>query len=409
MKINRDNLINRFLTYIKEDTTSDPASETFPSTDLQHLFGDFLVQECANIGLSEIKKSEYGIVTASLPSNVGETVPVIGFVAHMDTAPQFSGTNVNPRIVENYDGGEIQLGTKLILSPSEFPHLKNYLGQDLIVTDGTTLLGADNKAGIAEILTAMEYLIAHPEIPHGTIKIAFTPDEEIGRGVDKFDITAFGADFAYTIDGGELGELENESFNAAEAVIEITGKSVHPGAAKDIMVNASNIAADIASFFPKSETPEKTEKYEGFYLLTDIKGGIDHAKMKYIIRDFDKTSFANRKMFIEELVSKTNIIHHGAVTLTIRDQYFNMKEVLDKHPQPMALAKKAMENLGIKPIISPIRGGADGSRLSFMGLPCPNIFTGGHNFHGPFEYIPIDSMVRACEVIVEICEINTEN
>lgn len=410
MDINRSALVERFLKYVVINTASDPRSTSFPSTSVQMDFAEFMIKECVEVGLSDIKKDSYGYVTATLPSNIEDSadIPVIGFLAHMDTSSSASGENVKPNIVESYDGNDIKLNGNITLSPNEFPHMKQYIGQDLITTDGTTLLGADNKAGIAEILTAMEYLINNPQIKHGTIRVAFTPDEEIGRGVDHFNVEDFNAKFAYTIDGGEIGELENESFNASSITIEVIGKSVHPGTAKDVLVNAGLIASEIVAMFPKSETPEATEGYEGFYFLTDMVAAIEHAKLNYIIRDHDKDKLEERKQFAKNVVEKINAIYDNRVTLNISDQYQNMREVIDKHPNIMELAKEAMLKANVEPNIKPIRGGTDGSRLSFMGLPCPNIFTGGHNFHGPFEYIPIDSMVKACEVIVNICELNAK-
>jgi len=410
MNINKSALVERFLKYVVIDTTSYPTSKTFPSSDSQLDFGDLMVKECAELGLHDVKKDSYGYVTATLPSNIEDSsnVPTVAFLAHMDTSHAASGKDVKPNIIKNYDGNDIDLNGTIKLSTEEFPHIKQYVGEDIIVTDGTTLLGADNKAGIAEILTAMEYLIENPQIKHGTIRIGFTPDEEIGRGVDHFDVKAFGADFGYTIDGGEIGELENESFNAAGATIEITGKSVHPGTAKGVLVNAGLIAAELVSMFPKNETPETTEGYEGFYFLTDMTAGIEHAKLNFILRDHDKVKLEERKEFTQAVVEKMNIVYNDRIKLTISDQYQNMREIIDQHPHVMELAKEAMKKAGVEPNIKPIRGGTDGSRLSFMGLPCPNIFTGGHNFHGPFEYIPIDSMVKACEVIVNICELNKQ-
>ena len=392
----------RFLNLISYDTSSLYESTTYPSTPSQMDFAKtVLAPECEKIGLSDVTVDEYGYVTATLPSNINRDIPTVGFIAHMDTSSDASGKNIKPQIIENYDGGDITLNDTMILSPSEFPDMKNYIGQDIITTDGTTLLGADNKAGIAEILTAMEHLIKNPSIKHGEIKIAFTPDEEVGRGVDRFDVKKFGADFAYTIDGGRLGEFEYESFNAARAVIKITGKSVHPGAAKGIMINAGLIATEIASKFPCDETPATTEGREGFFHLTKISGSVGTATLEYIIRDFDKSSFINRKEFIK------NLADEFAVEVNIHDEYFNMHDVLskDEYSQIRNIAIESMEILGITPIISPIRGGTDGARLSFMGLPCPNIFAGGHNFHGPYEFIPIQSMIKATEVIVKICEV----
>lgn len=395
----------RFLKYIAFDTKSDETSTTFPSTSTQLNFGNLLASECNAIGLSSISIDQYGYVTATLPSNSSEYVPTIGFVAHMDTSPDTSGSNIKPNIVENYNGEDIAL-SNIILSPSEFPYLKNYIGDTIITTDGTTLLGSDDKAGISEILTAMEFLIQNPQLKHGTIKIAFTPDEEIGKGVDFFDINSFNADFAYTIDGGRLGELEYENFNAARATITISGKSVHPGTAKGIMINAALIGTQIAATLPPNEIPSETEKYEGFFHLTDFTGNVSRAKLTYIIRDFDYNNFNNRKKLIESIIFKVNQKYNNLVTLEIHDEYYNMFSKIEPHNYIVELAKEAMIACEIEPIIQPIRGGTDGARLSYMGLPCPNIFTGGHNFHGPYEFIPVSSMEKAVQVIIKIAELS---
>lgn len=392
----------RFLNLISYDTSSSYDSKTYPSTPSQMNFAKtVLLPECEKIGLTDVIVDEYGYLTATLPSNTDRDIPTVAFIAHMDTSSDASGKNIKPQIIENYDGSEIFFDNALSLSPSMFPDLKNYIGQDLITTDGTTLLGADDKAGIAEILTAMEYLIKNPSIKHGNIKIAFTPDEEVGRGVNHFDVKKFAADFAYTIDGGRVGEFEYESFNAARAVIDIQGTVVHPGSAKGIMINATLTAIEIASRFPADETPATTEGREGFFHLTKMSGNVGEATLEYIIRDFDKNSFINRKEFIKNLADEFGVEHN------IWDEYYNMYDVLskDEHSQIRDIALESMESLGITPIINPIRGGTDGSRLSFMGLPCPNIFTGGHNYHGPYEFIPIQSMIKATEVIVKICEL----
>lgn len=395
----------RFLTYVKHHTTSDENSTTFPSTKTQLDFAAFLAEECNSIGLQDVSVDQYGYVTALL-SGTAKDAPVIGFIAHMDTSPDADGKNILPNIVENYDGGIIPLkGCRL--SPEEFPFLKNYIGQTLITTDGTTLLGADDKAGIAEILTAMEYLIAHPDIPHGDIRIAFTPDEEIGKGVDFFDVTSFGADFAYTLDGGRIGELEYENFNAARAVIKIHGKNVHPGTAKNIMINAALIGTEIASALPAGETPAKTEGYEGFFHLCSFTGTTAFAELDYIIRDFDAASFENRKKRIQSIVAQKNIEYNNCIELELTDQYQNMLSQIKPHMEIVELAKQAMLDCGITPVIQPIRGGTDGARLSFMGLPCPNLFAGGHNFHGNQEFIPVQSMGKAVEMIVHIAELAT--
>ncbi len=393
----------RFLTYVKHHTTSDEDSRSFPSTKNQLTFAAFLAKECEAIGLQSVSVDKYGYVTATLPGTV-QKAPTIGFIAHMDTSPDASGENILPNIVENYDGGNIPLnGTSL--SPDEFPFLKDYIGQTLITSDGTTLLGADDKAGIAEILTAMEYLIAHPEISHGDIRIAFTPDEEIGKGVDFFDVASFGADFAYTLDGGRIGELEYENFNAARAIIRIKGKNVHPGTAKNVMVNAALIGTEIASLLPEREIPAKTEGYEGFFHLCSFQGDVTSATLTYIIRDFDKDSFEHRKDLIRLMVERKNTQHQGAIELELRDEYYNMLSQVEPHMEIVDLAKQAMLDCGVTPIIQPIRGGTDGARLSFMGLPCPNLFTGGHNFHSNYEFIPVASMEKAVQMIIRIAEL----
>lgn len=393
----------RFLTYVKHHTTSDETSDTFPSTKRQLAFAAFLAKECEAIGLQSISMDAYGYVTALLPGNTANA-PTIGFISHMDTSPDASGENVLSSIVENYDGKAIPLnGT--ILSPEEFPSLKEYIGQTLITSDGTTLLGADDKAGIAEILTAAEYLLAHPEIPHGAIRIAFTPDEEIGKGVDFFDVDKFHADFAYTLDGGRIGELEYENFNAARAIIRIKGKNVHPGSAKNVMKNAALIGTEIASLLPERETPAKTEGYEGFFHLCSFEGDVTSATLNYIIRDFNADSFAHRKELLRLIVERKNAQYNNCIELDLRDEYYNMLSQIEPHMEIINLAKQAMLDCGITPIIQPIRGGTDGARLSFMGLPCPNLFAGGHNFHSNYEYIPVPSMEKAVSMIVRIAEL----
>ena len=393
----------RFLTYVKHHTTSDEDSATFPSTKNQLDFAAFLAEECKTIGLQDINVDPYGYVTATLPGS-DKSAPTVAFIAHMDTSPDACGENILPNIVENYNGETIPLkqGT---LSPDEFPFLKDYIGQTLITTDGTTLLGADDKAGIAEILTAMEYLIVHPEIPHGDIRIAFTPDEEIGKGVDFFNVESFGADFAYTLDGGRIGELEYENFNAARALIKIHGMNVHPGFAKNVMVNAALIGTEIASLLPADEIPAKTEGYEGFFHLCSFEGTTTYAELDYIIRDFDKTSFENRKTLIQSIVDQKNAEHNNCIELELTDQYYNMISQIEPHMEIVDLAKQAMLDCGITPIIQPIRGGTDGARLSFMGLPCPNLFAGGHNFHSTLEFVPVESMEKAVEMIIRIAEL----
>lgn len=393
----------RFLTYVKHHTTSDETSDTFPSTKRQLAFAAFLAKECEAIGLQSVSMDAYGYVTALLPGNTANA-PTIGFISHMDTSPDASGENVLSNIVENYDGKAIPLnGT--VLSPEEFPSLKEYIGQTLITSDGTTLLGADDKAGIAEILTAAEYLLAHPEIPHGAIRIAFTPDEEIGKGVDFFDVDKFHADFAYTLDGGRIGELEYENFNAARAIIRIKGKNVHPGSAKNVMKNAALIGTEIASLLPERETPAKTEGYEGFFHLCSFEGDVTSATLNYIIRDFNADSFAHRKELLRLIVERKNAQYNNCIELDLRDEYYNMLSQIEPHMEIVSLAKQAMLDCGITPIIQPIRGGTDGARLSFMGLPCPNLFAGGHNFHSNYEYIPVPSMEKAVSMIVRIAEL----
>lgn len=393
----------RFLTYVKHHTTSDETSDTFPSTKRQLAFAAFLAKECEAIGLQSVSMDAYGYVTALLPGNTANA-PTIGFISHMDTSPDASGENVLSNIVENYDGKAIPLnGT--VLSPEEFPSLKEYIGQTLITSDGTTLLGADDKAGIAEILTAAEYLLAHPEIPHGAIRIAFTPDEEIGKGVDFFDVDKFHADFAYTLDGGRIGELEYENFNAACAIIRIKGKNVHPGSAKNVMKNAALIGTEIASLLPERETPAKTEGYEGFFHLCSFEGDVTSATLNYIIRDFNADSFAHRKELLRLIVERKNAQYNNCIELDLRDEYYNMLSQIEPHMEIVSLAKQAMLDCGITPIIQPIRGGTDGARLSFMGLPCPNLFAGGHNFHSNYEYIPVPSMEKAVSMIVRIAEL----
>ena len=393
----------RFLTYVKHHTTSDETSDTFPSTKRQLAFAAFLAKECEAIGLQSVSVDAYGYVTALLPGNTANA-PTIGFISHMDTSPDASGENVLSNIVENYDGKAIPLnGT--VLSPEEFPSLKEYIGQTLITSDGTTLLGADDKAGIAEILTAAEYLLAHPEIPHGDIRIAFTPDEEIGKGVDFFDVDKFHADFAYTLDGGRIGELEYENFNAARAIIRIKGKNVHPGSAKNVMKNAALIGTEIASLLPERETPAKTEGYEGFFHLCSFEGDVTSATLNYIIRDFNADSFAHRKELLRLIVERKNAQYNNCIELDLRDEYYNMLSQIEPHMEIVSLAKQAMLDCGITPIIQPIRGGTDGARLSFMGLPCPNLFAGGHNFHSNYEYVPVPSMEKAVSMIVRIAEL----
>ena len=405
-----DTLKDRFLRYVKFETRSDEKSETIPSTPTQLEFAKILAKELEEIGMENVYVNDACFVNATLPRNIDEDVPVIGFIAHMDTA-DFNATNVNPKIVENYDGKDIVLNEAkdIVLSVEEFPNLKNYVGKTVITTDGTTLLGADDKAGIVEIVEAMKYLIEHPEIKHGTVKVAFGPDEEIGRGADNFNVEEFGADFAYTMDGGPVGELEYESFNAAGAVFKIKGKSVHPGTAKGKLINASLIAAEIVNSFPADEVPEKTEGYEGFYFLDKINSNCEEAELSYILRDHDREKFEAKKKFAANVAKKINEKYgKELVSVEIKDQYYNMGEIIKDHMNVVEIAKKAMENLGIKPVIEPIRGGTDGSKISFMGLPTPNIFAGGENFHGKYEFVALESMILATDVIVEIVKLNGE-
>ena len=397
-----ETLKDRFLRYVKFETRSDEKSETIPSTPTQLEFAKILAKELEEIGMENVYVNDACFVNATLPGNVDKDVPVIGFIAHMDTA-DFNATNVNPKIVENYDGEDI------VLSVEEFPNLKNYVGKTVITTDGTTLLGADDKAGIVEIVEAMKYLIEHPEIKHGTVKVAFGPDEEIGRGADNFNVEEFGADFAYTMDGGPVGELEYESFNAAGAVFKIKGKSVHPGTAKGKLINASLIATEVVNSFPADEVPEKTEGYEGFYFLDKINANCEEAELSYILRDHDREKFEAKKEFAANVAKKINEKYgKELVSVEIKDQYYNMGEIIKDHMNVVEIAKKAMENLGIKPVIEPIRGGTDGSKISFMGLPTPNIFAGGENFHGKYEFVALESMILATDVIVEIVKLNGE-
>ncbi|OIR61609.1 peptidase T [Bacillus sp. FMQ74] len=407
----KEEIIERFTTYVKVDTQSDESVDTCPSTPGQLTLGNMLVDELKSIGMQDAAIDENGYVMATLPSNTEKDVPTIGFLAHVDTATDFTGKNVNPQIIESYDGKDIVLNEQLqvTLSPDQFPELSGYKGHTLITTDGTTLLGADNKAGIAEIMTAMDYLIKHPEIKHGTIRVAFTPDEEIGRGPHKFDVKRFNASFAYTVDGGPLGELEYESFNAAAAKITIKGNNVHPGTAKGKMINSAKIAMKLNSLLPADEAPEYTEGYEGFYHLLSIQGDVEETKLHYIIRDFDKENFQSRKETMKRVVEELqNEYGQDRILLDMNDQYYNMREKIEPVIEIVNIAKQAMENLGIEPKISPIRGGTDGSQLSYMGLPTPNIFTGGENFHGKFEYISANNMVKAVNVIVEIAKLFEE-
>jgi len=404
-------LVDRFLLYVQKDTQSDEDTDLVPSTPAQMSFAKDLTEELKHSGLQDVVLDGNGYVMATLPANTNEARPVIGFIAHIDTSPDLTGRHVCPQIVRSYPGGNIILDPeeRVVLSPSDFPELSNYVGQDLICTNGKTLLGADDKAGIAEIVTAMEYLTAHPEIKHGKIRIAFTPDEEIGKGPDHFNVEAFGANFAYTMDGGEIGELEYENFNAASAKITFKGRNVHPGYAKHKMLNSIRIANQFVEMLPRSETPEHTEGYEGFYHLTSFHGDVETTVLSYIIRDHDRDRFERRKKEVEHIVNKINSEYGPSVaTLNLKDQYYNMREKIDPDNMHVVnLAIAAMEAVGVTPQVRPIRGGTDGARLSFMGLPCPNIFAGGLNFHGRFEFVPIPSMEKAMQVIIKIAELTT--
>lgn len=398
---------DRFIRYIKVETTSDPKSGLHPSTPNQLEFSKALAEELIEIGLSDVSVDEKAYVMATLPSNIDKKVPVVGFVAHVDASPDFSGKNINPQFVENYDGEKIVLNEKLgiELDPDLFPELLQYKGQTLIATDGTTLLSADDKAGLSEIVTAMEYLIEHPEILHGEIKVGFTPDEEIGQGADFFDVKKFGADFAYTMDGGELGELEYENFNAASAKVKINGRIVHPGFAKNKMKNSMLIAQQFLNMLPANEVPQHTEGFEGFYHLMEITGKVEETNMEFIIRDHNRELFEQRKNLFQAITDHLNL-HYGVntVELDMKDQYYNMLEKIEPVKYIVDIAEQAMVECGIEPKITAIRGGTDGARLSYMGLPCPNIFAGGHNFHGKYEFVPVQSMGKAVEVILKIVE-----
>ena len=403
--INKKQLIERFIKYVTIDTESDPNNPAFPSTENQWDLANVLVEDLKVIGMQDISLDENCYIMATLPSNVSHNVPIIGFVSHMDTSPDFTGKNVKPQITENYQGNDIILNKEknIILSPDYFEDLLQYKGQTIITTDGTTLLGADDKAGITEIVTAMEYLIQHPEIKHGTIRICFTPDEEVGKGAHLFDVEKFGAEWAYTMDGSQIGELEYENFNAASAVVTITGKIVHPGYAIGKMINSMQIANEFMSLLPKAEVPEKTTDYQGFFHLHDMNGTVEKTVLEYIIRDHDIELFAKRKNVLQNIADELNkVAGQNLIEITIKDQYFNMKEKIVPVMHIVDLVEETMIDLGITPLIKPIRGGTDGSQLSFKGLPCPNIFAGGHNFHGRFEYVPAESMVKATEVIVGI-------
>ena len=400
-------VLDRFLSYIKVETTSNEASNTCPSTPGQLVLGKQLVQELLDLGLEDASMDENGYIMATLPSNLDKEVPVLGFIAHMDTAPDLTTKDIKPRLIENYDGEAITLNEALniILSPDDFKALKKYVGQNLVVTDGTTLLGADDKAGVAEIMTAVSYLVDHPEVAHGTIKIGFTPDEEIGRGADLFNVEKFGADYAYTMDGGQIGELEFESFNANNIKITIHGRNVHPGYAKNQMINAMDIAHELHAMLPWQEKPQFTTGYEGFFHQTMIQGSVEECHTAYILRDHDRSKFEARKAQLQGIVDLLNARYgEGTIDLDMKDMYYNMGEKIEPVYEIVEIAKSAMEDLGIKPLIHPIRGGTDGARLSFMGLPCPNIFAGGHNFHGKHEFVPVESMEAAVKVILGIVD-----
>lgn len=409
--LNKQHIIDRFISYVTVDTQSDPESETTPSTQKQWDLAHALVKELIAIGMKDVTIDNNAYIMATLPSNVDHEVPTIGFISHFDTSPDFTGTNVKPQIVENYNGKDIVLNEAedIVLSPDYFEDLLLYKGQTLITTDGTTLLGADDKAGICEIVSAMEYLIQNPQIKHGTIKVGFTPDEEIGRGAHKFDVEKFGADWAYTMDGSQVGELEYENFNAAGAKVKIKGKIVHPGYAKGKLVNSMYIATEFINSLPRLETPEHTEGYQGFFHLHNIEGDVEETVLQYIIRDHDKDHFEARKDMMQNLAEELNAQYEKEVVqIEIKDQYYNMKEKVEPVMHIVDIAEEAMKALNIEPLIKAIRGGTDGSQLSYMGLPCPNIFAGGHNFHGRYEYVPVESILKATEVICKIAELTAQ-
>lgn len=402
-------ITERFLNYTRFDTQSSEESDSVPSTSKQLVFAEYLKKELEDEGFSDVEMDEKGYIYATLKSNSKKNIPTIGFISHYDTSPDCSGKNVNPRIIKNYDGGDIVLSEGIISSPAKFPELLQHKGEDIIVTDGYTLLGADDKAGIAEIVQAMCWLRDHDEIEHGDIRVGFNPDEEIGMGAHHFDVEKFGCEWAYTMDGGDLGNLEYENFNAASAKIHIKGISVHPGYAKDKMVNANRLAAEFATMLPEDETPETTEAYEGFYHLLGIQANIENATLHYIIRDHDRERFEDRKDFIEDCVRRMNDKYgNGTVTAELKDQYYNMKEKIDPNMHVIDIVLKAMQDCGVPPKVEPIRGGTDGAQLSFKGLPCPNIFAGGVNFHGPYEFVSIQVMEKAMQVIVRICELTAQ-
>ncbi len=400
----KDRILERFLRYVAIDTKSDESSASCPSTKVQFDLLKLLKQELTKMGIADVSLDEKGYLMATIPSNIERVVPAIGFIAHVDTSPDNPGNNVKPQIHRNYQGEVLKLSKEndLVLSPKEFPELLDYIGFDIITTDGTTLLGADDKAGVTEIMAAAEYIMTHPEFKHGPVKIGFTPDEEIGRGVDHFDVQKFGAEYAYTMDGGAIGELEYENFNAAHAKISIQGRNIHPGYAKNKMINAMLVAMEVNAILPVNERPEFTEGYEGFYHIVKMEGTVENASLQYIIRDHDRAKFEKKKEFIKSAVAYMNERYDNRITLELRDQYYNMREKVEPVKYIVDYAEEAMIAVGVKPVIVPIRGGTDGSRLSYMGLPCPNIFAGGHNFHGKYEYVPLDSMVKATDVIIKI-------
>lgn len=404
--IDKERLVERFLRYVAVDTQSDPESETFPSTAKQLTLLNLLLEEMLVMGLADVEIDPHGYVTGTIPATPGcEQKPVIGFISHVDTSPDMTGVEIKPQFVYDYDGEDIRLNESLTMRVAEFPELSFFKGHTLITTDGTTLLGADDKAGIAEIMTAAEYLMAHPEIPHGTVRIGFTPDEEVGRGVDFFDVENFGANFAYTVDGGFEGELEYENFNAASAKIAVQGRNIHPGYAKDKMINALQVICEINALLPAAQRPEHTEEYDGFYHLVGMNGTVEQATSEYIIRDHSREKFEAKKSYLQSVV---NLLEEkygkGVISLTVKDQYYNMREMVEPHPEVIGRAEKAMRLAGVVPVVRPIRGGTDGSRLSYMGLPCPNLFTGGMNFHGKFEYCSVDTMCRACKMLVHLAK-----
>lgn len=405
--IDKERLVERFLRYVAVDTQSDPESETFPSTAKQLTLLNLLLEEMLVMGLADVEIDPHGYVTGTIPATPGcEQKPVIGFISHVDTSPDMTGVEIKPQFVYDYDGEDIRLNESLTMRVAEFPELSFFKGHTLITTDGTTLLGADDKAGIAEIMTAAEYLMAHPEIPHGTVRIGFTPDEEVGRGVDFFDVENFGANFAYTVDGGFEGELEYENFNAASAKIAVQGRNIHPGYAKDKMINALQVICEINALLPAAQRPEHTEEYDGFYHLVGMNGTVEQATSEYIIRDHSREKFEAKKSYLQSVV---NLLEEkygkGVISLTVKDQYYNMCEMVEPHPEVIGRAEKAMRLAGVVPVVRPIRGGTDGSRLSYMGLPCPNLFTGGMNFHGKFEYCSVDTMCRACKTLVHLAKL----